>query len=132
MVLLGTTEFDQGIAVEASRDLLSMAATSNVAGGYAAVCHSGNLADPNNAIALGGQNEQLTVVGWDSTGVTNATVHDVDAGCATHIAAGLGEFALLQDDGVLQTFTLFGVDADGDGYGLTTDAFPNDPNQWSD
>jgi len=132
MVLLGTTEFSQAIEVKSSRDLLSLAATSNVAGGYAAVCHSGNLASATNAIALGGQNEQLTVVGWDSTGVTNATVHDVDAGCATHIATGLGEFALLQDDGVLQTFTLFGVDVDGDGYGLTTDDFPNDPNQWSD
>jgi len=132
MVLLGTTEFSQAIEVKSSRDLLSLAATSNAVGGYAAICHSGNLASATNAIALGGQNEQLTVVGWDSTGVTNATVHDVDAGCATHIAAGLGEFALLQDDGVLQTFTLFGVDVDGDGYGLTTDDFPNDPNQWSD
>ena len=132
LVLLGTTNFSQAIEIRSSRDLIALAATSNVAGGYAAICHSGNLASATNAIALGGQNEQLTVVGWNSNGVINATVHDVNAGCATHVATGLGEFALLQDDGVLQTFTLFGVDVDGDGYGLTTDDFPNNPNQWTD
>ena len=48
------------------------------------------------------------------------------------LAAGKGEVLMLQNDGVIQTLTFFGRDADGDGYGASSDAFPSDADQWSD
>ena len=132
MGLLGTTDFANGIAVKSSRDLLSMTATSANGVGYAGICHSGSLASDSNAIVIGGQIEQVTLVTWQGSNVINTTLHSANAGCPEALAVGLGEVLMLQNDGVLQTLTFFGLDADGDGYGVSSDVFPNDPDQWSD
>ena len=132
MGLLGTSDFSNGIAVKSSRDLLSMTATSTSTTGYAAVCHTGSLTSDQNAIRVGGQNEQISVIAWQGATIINVTSHNVNSGCPEALAAGMGEMLMLQNDGVLQTLTFFGLDADGDGYGSSTDAFPLDGNQWSD
>lgn len=132
MGLLGTSDFSNGIAVKSSRDLLSMTATSTSTTGYAAVCHTGSLTSDQNAIKVGGQNEQISVIAWQGATIINVTSHNVNSGCPEALAAGMGEILMLQNDGVLQTLTFFGLDADGDGYGSSTDAFPLDGNQWSD
>jgi len=132
MGLLGTTDFAGGIAVKSSRDLLSITATSAGGVGYAGICHSGSLASDSSAIVIGGQIEQVTLVTWQGSNVINTTLHSANAGCPEALAVGLGEVLMLQNDGVLQTLTFFGLDADGDGYGVSSDVFPNDPDQWSD
>ena len=66
MGLLGTSDFSNGIAVKSSRDLISIAATSTPNTGYAAVCHTGSLTSDNAAIKVGGQNEQISVIAWQS------------------------------------------------------------------
>ena len=132
MGLLGTSDFSGGIAVKSSRDLLSMAATSTPNTGYAAVCHTGSLTNDNAAIKVGGQNEQISVIAWQGATIINVTSHNVNSGCPEALTAGMGELLMLQNDGILQTLTFFGLDADGDGYGASTDSFPNDADQWSD
>ena len=130
--LLGTNDFSNAIPIKSTREILSMAATSSDGTGWASVCHTGSLADDNVAIVIGGQMEQISLISWRGDVVINVTSHNVNAGCAESLAAGNGEVLMLQNDGVTQTLTFFGQDADGDGYASSTDAFPNDPNQWSD
>ncbi len=132
MGLLGTTDFSNGIAIKSSRDLLSMAATSADGVGYVGVCHTGSLASDTSALVIGGQIEQISLLAWQGSVVLNATPHNIDAGCPEALAAGKGEVLMLQNDGVIQTLTFFGRDADGDGYGASTDAFPSDADQWAD
>ncbi|MGB2494561.1 MAG: hypothetical protein ACPID1_08005 [Poseidonia sp.] len=132
MGLLGTTDFSSGIAVKSSRDFIAMTATSDAGTGYAAVCHSGSLTSDDGAIVVGGQIEQVTMIAWQGASIVNATPHTADAGCPEAIAAGMGDVLMLQNDGVLQTLTFFGRDADGDGYGWSADAFPYNNDQWSD
>ena len=130
--LLGTTDFSNGIAVKSSRELISMAATSADGVGYAGMCHTGSLASDTSALVVGGQIEQISLLTWQGTTIVNATSHNVDAGCPEALAAGKGEVLMLQNDGVIQTLTFFGRDADGDGYGASSDAFPDDADQWND
>ena len=132
MGLLGTTDFANSIAVKSSRDLISMAATSANGVGYAGVCHTGSLASDSSALVIGGQIEQISLLAWRGSTIVNATSHDVNAGCPEALASGKGEVLMLQNDGVIQTLTFFGRDADGDGYGASSDAFPFDADQWGD
>lgn len=132
MGLLGTTDFSNGIAIKSSRDLLSMAATSADGVGYVGVCHTGSLASDNSALVVGGQIEQISLLTWKGSIVVNATQHNINAGCPEALAAGQGEVLMLQNDGVIQTLTFFGRDADGDGYGASSDVFPLDDEQWAD
>ena len=132
MGLLGTNDFSNAIPIKSTRDILGMAATSSDGTGWASVCHTGSLADDNVAIVIGGQIEQISLISWRDNVIINVTSHNVNAGCPEALTAGNGEVLMLQNDGVTQTLTFFGQDIDGDGYGLSTDAFPNDANQWSD
>mgnify|MGYP005679291017 FL=1 len=132
MGLLGTNDFSNAIPIKSTRDILSMVATSGDDSGWAGVCHTGSLADDSFAIVIGGQIEQISLISWQSNIIVNVTSHNVNAGCPEDLAAGNGEVLMLQNDGIMQTLTFFGQDADGDGYGLSTDAFPDDANQWSD
>ena len=132
MGLLGTNDFSNAIPIKSTRDILDMVATSSDGTGWAGVCHTGSLADDNVAIVIGGQIEQISLISWQSNVIINVTSHNVNAGCPEALVAGNGEVLMLQNDGITQTLTFFGQDADGDGYGLSTDDFPNDANQWSD
>ena len=132
MGLLGTNDFSNPIPIKSTRDILGMVATSSDGTGWAGVCHTGSLADDNVAIVIGGQIEQISLISWQSNVIVNVTSHNVNAGCPEALAAGNGEVLMLQNDGITQTLTFFGQDADGDGYGLATDDFPDDANQWSD
>ena len=110
-----------------------MVATSSDGTGWAGVCHTGSLADDSVAIVIGGQIEQISLISWQERVIVNVlTSHNVNAGCPEALAAGNGEVLMLQNDGITQTLTFFGQDADGDDYGLATDDFPDDANQWSD
>lgn len=132
MVVLGTTDFSSSFTVKSTRDIISMAGTSTPDIGFAAVCHTGTLASEGQALVSGGQNEQISIIAWHQASISNVTTHDVNAGCPQAIATNAGNFALLQYDGALQTLSIFSDDFDGDGFGSTRDAFPNDGNQWSD
>ena len=132
MVVLGSTDFSSSFAVMSTREILSMAATSTPDVGFAAVCHTGTLASNGQALVSGGQNEQISIIAWNQDTVDNVTTHDVNAGCPQAIATNAGSFALLHNDGALQTLSIFSDDYDGDGFGATQDAFPTDGNQWSD
>ncbi len=132
MVVLGSTDFSSSFAVTSTREILSMAATSTPGVGFAAVCHTGTLASSGQALVSGGQSEQISIIAWHQDNVNNVTTHDVNAGCPQAIATNAGSFALLQNDGALQTLSIFSDDYDGDGFGETQDAFPTDRNQWSD
>ncbi len=132
MGLLGTTDFANPIALKSSRDFLGMAATAANGAGYAAVCHTGSLATDQGAVIFGSQIEQVSLLSWQNASVVNATAHSANAGCPTNLAASTQGVLMLQDDGLIQTLTVFGRDTDGDGYGPLSDAFPNDADQWSD
>ena len=132
MGLLGTTDFSNAIPVKSTRDILGMVATSSDGIGWAGVCHTGSLADDNVAIVIGGQIEQISLIAWRDDVIINVTSHNVNAGCPEALTSGNDEVLMLQNDGVTQTLTFFGQDADGDGFALSSDAFPNDINQWSD
>lgn len=132
MIVLGNTDFSSAFAVKSTRSILSMASTSTPDLGFAAVCHTGTLYGDVEALVSGGQNEQISILAWHDSTVSNVTTHNVNAGCPQAIATNSGNFALLQYDGALQTLSIFSDDFDGDGYGSTRDAFPTDGNQWSD
>ena len=132
MGLLGSSNFSNAIPLKASREFLGMAATSGNAVGYAAVCHSGSLATDLGAVISGSQIEQITVLSWQGTSIVNATALSASNGCPSLLAAGTEGLLMFQTDGLLQTLTFLGQDVDGDGYGPSSDAFPNDANQWSD
>lgn len=95
------------------------------------MCVNNNLVEGSTMISSG-STERNVVMYYNGATIENVTVTSNNAGCATDVDAFSQGFVLTQYDSLVQTLTFYGADLDGDGYGPSNDAFPNDPNQWSD
>ena len=131
-VILDNLDINSPVKVASARDILGLSAYETQNSGITSVCHTGSLANENGAIAVGGQNEQLTTIYWNHTGIQNVTVADTSNGCAIQVIGHDSGFATINFDSVLYSMSFYGKDSDADGYGDYIDRFPNDPQQWSD
>ncbi len=95
------------------------------------MCVNDNLLE-GTTIMSSGSNERNVIIYYNGGSIQNVTVNSNNAGCATDVVAFTQGFVLTQYDGLVQSIALFAADLDGDGYGPSTDVFPNDPNQWAD
>ena len=132
IVLLIDPNLQSPIKVSSARDLISTTATGTDNFGITSICHTGSLAKPSGAIAIGGQDEQITTIYWSTSGISNVTISDISYGCPYKIIGDDNGFVTLNFDSALYSISFYGKDSDLDGYGDFTDAFPNNPEQWVD